>query len=353
MSVVGVPLTLWFSGVSLVGLSLFLISCVLAAMCITGGYHRLFSHRSYEASASVRFLYLVVGAAAFEGSALEWSNDHRTHHRKVDTGEDPYNIGQGFFHAHMGWLFRQSSPALLEDYPVDLLRDRLVYLQHRYYVYLAIGVGLLLPTIVGGVLGSAWGGFLYGGVLRAVLTQHSTFLINSLSHVFGTRPYTLANSARDNLLMAFLAHGEGYHNFHHRFQTDYRNGFRWYHWDPTKWLIQSFFVLGLVGKLKTISEPVIETTRMQTAQIVLTQKGVSIDRLSGFREKALAAQERWRLVREEYVNFKRSVSFRSRARRVELRTEIKLARIEFRAACRQWYAYARSLRLVNLRYQTI
>lgn len=350
---VGVPVTLLYFGVSLLGVLVFLASCVPAAICITAGYHRLFSHRSYDASAIVRFFYLVIGAAAFEGSALEWARDHRRHHRSVDTDQDPYSIEKGFFFAHMGWLFRQSTPARYEDYPLDLRLDPLVGWQHRYYLPLVVLVGLVLPTIIGHMMGSAWQGFLYGGVLRAVVTQHSTFLINSLSHFAGTRPFSLTNSARDNILMAFLAHGEGYHNFHHRFQTDYRNGYRWYHWDPTKWLIQSLRVLGLVRKLRTVPLPMIETTRMQTVQLVMGQRGIVVDRLSVFREKALAAQERWGLVREEYVNFKKSVSSRSSARRNELRTEIKLARIEFRAACRQWYAYARSLRTQPLSYQTV
>lgn len=347
--VIGVPIALWVWGVTPMALSLFLLSCIPAPICVTAGYHRLLSHRSYEATPLVRFAYLVLGAAAFQGSALEWASDHRKHHREVDTDRDPYSIYRGFFYAHMGWLFRQYVPTELDEYPIDLRRDRLVLWQHRNYMYLAIGVGLILPLAVGSIMGNFLGGLLFGGFVRAVLAQHSTFLINSLSHTMGTRPFSLKASARDNVLMAFLAYGEGYHNFHHRFQTDYRNGFRWYHWDPTKWLIRSMSFVGLTGNLKKVPAPVIETTRMQTAQLVMSAKGIPTERLSTFREKALAAQEQWRTVYTEYLNFKLNVSSRSRARGLELRTELKLARIEFRAACRQWYAYARAVRGLSCR----
>ncbi|MBI3293910.1 MAG: fatty acid desaturase [Deltaproteobacteria bacterium] len=350
-SLVGVPIALAVWGVTPLGLFLFLLSLLPAPLCITAGYHRLFSHRSYQARPALRLYYLVVGAAAFQGSALEWSNDHRVHHREVDSENDPYSINQGFFHAHMGWLFHQFVPLNLSDFPLDLVRDRLVMWQHRYYVPIAIGVGFGVPCLIGALLGNPLGGLLYGGMLRVVLNQHSTFLINSLSHSMGSRPFCLENSARDNLLMAFLAWGEGYHNFHHRFQSDYRNGFRWYHWDPTKWLIRSLSLIGLAGNLKRVPEVVIETTKIETAQAAMAARGIATDRLSTMREKALAAQVQWRTVYAEYLAFKKSVSSRSRARRLELRTEIKLARIEFRAACRQWWAYARSLR--GIRVQSI
>lgn len=343
-----VPIALWQWGITAAGMALFVLSIIIAPLCITAGYHRLFSHRSYEASALVRFFYLLFGSAAFQGSVLEWSSDHRSHHRAVDTDGDPYNIRRGFFFAHMGWLFRQVPS---ERFPLDLWNDPLARWQHQLYVPLAIGMGLILPFGLGTLFGNAWGGFIYGGLLRVVIGQHCTFLINSLSHTLGSRPFNLRNSARDNLLMAFLAYGEGYHNFHHRFQTDYRNGFRWYHWDPTKWLIQAFSFVGLAGNLKRVPHVVIETTRLQTAQQALADKGIVAERLSSIRQRAMDAQNKWRTVYAEYRAFRKSVTERSRVRKVELRTELKLARIEFKSACRQWYAYARAARVIRL--QTI
>lgn len=348
-TIVLVPIALWQWGVTTRWLLLFLASVAIAPLCVTAGYHRLFCHRSYEARGIIKFFYLLFGSAAFQGSALEWSTDHRNHHLEVDTEEDPYNIRQGFFYAHMGWLFRQDRNRYAV--PIDLSNDRLVAWQDRYYVLLAFGVGLILPTLVGAWIGNAWGGLIYGGFLRVVIGQHCTFLINSLSHTLGTRPFNVKNSARDNLVMAFLAYGEGYHNFHHRFQTDYRNGFRWYHWDPTKWLIRTFSFLGLAGNLKKVPTIIIEATRLETAQQILSDKGLPTDRLSTFRLKALEAQKKWRVVYAEYLEFKKNVSERSRARSLELRTELKLARIEFKSACRQWYAYAKTVRTKRL--QTI
>ena len=225
-------------------------------MSITAGYHRLISHRAYKASALVKFLYLCFGAATFENSALKWCSDHRVHHRHVDESEDPYNINKGFFWAHIGWIFFKEKDAQIE-YPKDLINDKLVMWQHKYYLLIAILFGFGLPTLIGYFLGSALGGFAIAGLLRIVFVHHCTFFINSLCHLVGTRPYTDTNTARDSYIMAFFSYGEGYHNYHHYFPSDYRNGIRWYHFDPTKWLIKTLSIVGLTKDLKKVPEKII------------------------------------------------------------------------------------------------
>ena len=192
---------------------------ILTGLSITGGYHRLFSHRSYKAHGIVRFFYLVFGAAAFENSALKWAVDHRLHHSQVDRPKDPYSIQKGFFYAHMGWICEKSE---YSKFPKDLLNDPLVIWQDKYYLPLSIGVGIILPTLIGYFYGSPVGGLAIIGFFRLVCVHHFTFFINSLAHKVGRQPYSLDNSAKDNLFMAFLSYGEGYHNFHHKFQQDYR-----------------------------------------------------------------------------------------------------------------------------------
>jgi len=229
----------------------------LTGMSITAGYHRLFSHRTYKAHFLLRLFYLLFGAAAFQNSALKWSHDHRIHHNHVDEELDPYNINRGFFWAHMGWIFFKEEDSQ-KKYPKDLLQDSLVVWQHKYYFPIAIFMGLILPTLIGGLFGSFLGGFALSGLFRVVFVHHCTFFINSLCHVLGSRPYTDENTARDSFILAFFTYGEGYHNYHHYFPTDYRNGIRWYQYDPTKWLIKFTELTGFAFDLKKYPERVIK-----------------------------------------------------------------------------------------------
>lgn len=230
-------------------------------MAITGGYHRLISHKAYKASGFVKFLYLLFGAASFQNSALKWCSDHRVHHRHVDHEKDPYNINKGFFYAHMGWIFYKEQNTETAHYPKDLLNDKLVMWQHRNYLWLAVVMGFVVPTVIGYFLGSALGGLALAGFARVVFVHHCTFFINSLCHIVGTRPYTDTNTARDSYVMALFSYGEGYHNYHHYFPSDYRNGIRWYHFDPTKWMIKVLSFVGLVRDLKKVPEKLILQAR--------------------------------------------------------------------------------------------
>lgn len=225
-------------------------------MSITGGYHRLYAHRAYDAHWSVKLFYLVFGAMALQNSALVWCSGHRTHHRYVDdTERDPYSARRGFWFSHIGWMLREW-PSGREDFSNvrDLQRDPLARLQHRFYVPLALATNLGFPLAAGFAIGEPLGVLLLGGVLRLVVSHHVTFFINSLAHMWGKQPYTDSNTARDNPLLAFLTYGEGYHNFHHIFAHDYRNGVRWWHWDPTKWLVAALHKVGLARNLRRVPD---------------------------------------------------------------------------------------------------
>jgi stearoyl-CoA desaturase (delta-9 desaturase) len=242
-----------------------LVAAVLwigTGLSITAGYHRLFAHRSYRASAPVRWLFLVFGAAAFQNSALAWSADHRDHHAHADGPGDPYSITQGFWWAHMGWLFRsREGSAAPEQRLVDLARYRSVVLQHRWYAVLAIVVGLALPVGVCSLWGDPWGGLFVAGALRAVVVLQATFCINSLAHFVGRRTYDRAATARDSMMTALITFGEGFHSFHHRFQADYRNGVRWWHYDPGKWLIWACEQVRLVSAVRRTARAAITAAR--------------------------------------------------------------------------------------------
>lgn len=254
-------LTVGYSPVSWVWFALFLVA---SGLSITAGYHRLWAHRTYEAHWTVRLFFMLFGAMAIQNTILVWSAGHRPHHRFVDDeGADPYAARRGLWYSHIGWMLRQY-PAAVPDfgYVKDLQRDPIVAFQHRHYVPIVLCMNIALPALVGWLSGDLWGTVLLAGLLRLVVNHHVTFFINSLAHYWGSQPYEDSNTARDNPVLAFLTYGEGYHNFHHLFAHDYRNGIRWWQWDPTKWLIRALSWVGLASRLRTTPGVDIERARL-------------------------------------------------------------------------------------------
>ena len=229
-------------------------------LAITAGYHRLFSHKSYQGNAVLRSFMLLFGAASVQNSALKWSADHRRHHAATDGDDDPYNIKYGFWWAHVGWVLF-GKPREHGEMVRDLESDPLVRLQHQYYVPLAILMSTVVPAAIGCAWGDPIGALLVAGFLRLALQLHATFSINSIAHLLGTQPYSTSHSGRDSALTALITFGEGYHNFHHSFGSDYRNGIRWYHFDPTKWLVWSASKVGMTWNLKRVADKNIERAR--------------------------------------------------------------------------------------------
>ncbi|MFU8806227.1 MAG: fatty acid desaturase [Bradymonadaceae bacterium] len=250
LAAIVLPLFIWHHGVHWAEPVAMLSLWLLTGLGITAGYHRMFSHRAWWAPAPIRALLLVLGGAAWQNSVISWSAAHRYHHRDVDTDQDPYDITKGFWHAHMLWVI--VAGARHEDYDSapDLAKDPLCVWQHRYYTAISIAFNLGVPLLLGLLTGRVVGMLIWAGLLRVVLVHHMTFFINSLAHMWGKQTWTENHSARDNGILAFFTFGEGYHNFHHTFPGDYRNGFRWYHFDPTKWLIWSLARVGLATDLK-------------------------------------------------------------------------------------------------------
>jgi stearoyl-CoA desaturase (delta-9 desaturase) len=237
----------YFFGVTTAEMALAFAYYAVSGMSITVGYHRLIAHRSFRCRRSLRALLLITGSSAWQGSALEWATEHVRHHANIDTESDPYNIKKGFWHAHVGWLFRKRDVGL-EDAPAFLVSDPLIVLQHRYYVPLAVVTSFVIPFALAGI-----GGLFLAGVVRLVAVHHSTWLINSWAHTGRRRPYNPLISAVDNWFLAFFTFGEGFHNYHHAFPGDYRNGVAKLAWDPSKWVIWLFSRTGLAWGLRRIS----------------------------------------------------------------------------------------------------
>jgi len=248
---IGVPLFAYFHDYTALDWVLLVLLYIMTGMGITVGYHRMISHRSFECRPWVKVCLLIVGGWALQNSALRWCADHIRHHARTDSDEDPYNAALGFWHSHCGWLFIET-PYRVDKYESRLRKDPLIMWQHRYYVPIVLS-GLLVPQVAGWLNGGWVGGlgcFLLAGMLRTVLVLNSTFTINSLCHLWGDQPHGVQDSSRDNWLISFVSFGEGYHNYHHTFSRDYRNGPKWYNFDPSKWLIYTLSFMGLAYNLQ-------------------------------------------------------------------------------------------------------
>lgn len=348
-ALIAVPAYIINYGLDWFQIALFFAFYYGCGMSITLGYHRLFSHLAFKAKLPVRLGVLAFGAAAFEGSVLDWVSDHRRHHKHVDHEEDPYNINKGFIWAHLGWLVKKLDPKPPMDNVNDLKRDKLVMFQHRYWPLIGVLVGLGLPALLGyfwnGGAG-ALGGFLLAGLARIVLVQHCTFFINSLCHTLGRRPYSSETSARDSAIMAVLTFGEGYHNYHHHFQHDYRNGVKPWQVDPTKWAIWVFSKFGLTSNLRRIAPE-----RIQLAEIAEKEKQFQKrleTRSDSFceatqhlfdkaQEGLQQAAQAWEQRSKDYMKASRETMEASKERLTELKKELEVAAGNLRDAINNWH----------------
>jgi len=238
----------------------------ITGLGITAGYHRLFAHKAYEACDFVKVLLLLMGAGAFEGSCRWWARDHRAHHRYVDTPKDPYAFTNGFWYAHIGWmLVKQDKDKIGKPTDVDdLYEDPWIQWQHRNYLPIALFCAFIFPTLVAGIFWNDYaGGYFFAGVLRLVFVHHSTFFVNSLAHYSGNSTYSDQHTAKNSVITALVTVGEGYHNFHHEFPSDYRNGVKWYQYDPTKVFIRVLSYFGLTYNLKKFPDNEIQKGALQ------------------------------------------------------------------------------------------
>jgi stearoyl-CoA desaturase (delta-9 desaturase) len=320
-------------------------------MSITAGYHRLWAHKAYEAHFLLRAFYFVFGTMALQNSAFVWCSGHRRHHLNVDDNEkDPYSSGRGFWFSNIGWMLRdyKSGAVDLSNIP-DLKRDKMLAFQHKYYALLALGANFGLPALVGWALGDIWGALLLTGVARLVLSHHFTFFINSLAHMWGSRPYTEENTARDNAVLALVTFGEGYHNFHHIFAHDYRNGVRWWQWDPTKWLISSCSYIGLASRLKrtpafqiqrALLAVQLSRAQQKLAQLPDAHRGPTHieqlrNKIAQEYDALAAAVADWTHVKEQWLEEKKRAviehwehtSFQTRLREIEQRLKMQRRRL--------------------------
>lgn len=338
IGIVGTALYTWKYGFELWMPILCVAMFTVVGLSVCAGYHRFFSHKSYECNPAVQALYAFFGAMAAQNSILCWASDHRVHHHYVDRDWDPYNIRRGFWWAHFFWIFYKAPDGTTRDNVADLKKNPVVMWQYRWNKFLVLLGVFGIPLAVGALFGRPIAGLLWGGFLRITLTHHSTFLVNSMAHSVGKPNFAAEVSARDNWVLALVTFGEGYHSFHHKFPADFRNGVRWYHWDPAKWLIWALRSLGLATKLRSTAAPMVEQARMHAAVQKLEHKLETVPTNLGdeIRARIVRAKESvehavalWKQHTEERASGA-SKSWRDTRRKCQER--LRQARVEWREA---------------------
>jgi stearoyl-CoA desaturase (delta-9 desaturase) len=345
MSVVGIAL---YASVLPWSWKTFALSWLWFACCgvsITGGYHRLFAHRSYRAHGGLKLFYLLFGAAGFQSSALNWSTDHRHHHGQTDTPEDPYTVKGGFWWAHIGWLLTHREKPRNFSNVGDLAADPLIMFQHRHCEMLGLLVGLLLPMAIASIWGDALGGLFFAGFVRLLVQYHATFSVNSVAHTIGTQPYSDANSSRDSVITAIITLGEGYHNFHHTFPGDYRNGVRAYQFDPTKWLVYALSWARITWDLRrvpreTILKAMLDMDLRSRLEWLRATHFSPIweQRLQMARDQLEILLETWTECGRRYTEARARLGSHAQAELKHLKAEVQMAKRRFKRAYRQWRA---------------
>lgn len=282
---VSVPVYLSFGLPSLGVVISTLVLMILTGISITAGYHRFYAHKAYSTNLFVESILLFFASMSFMGSVFEWAADHRIHHRFVDSDRDPYNIKKGFWHAHMLWIFKKR-PKFDRSAIPDLTSRKILRFQHKYRLPLYIITNSLAFLFLGWLVQDFIGILVFAIGLRLFLVHHATWFINSAAHTWGSPTYSKELSAMDNFFLALVTFGEGYHNYHHVFASDYRNGIRWYHFDPTKWLIFSLSKLGLAKNLVSVDKYISQR------KIVQEDKSIFLEALKDCRSEKKALLEK-------------------------------------------------------------
>jgi stearoyl-CoA desaturase (delta-9 desaturase) len=256
-------------------LFLFFLFWLITGFGVSSGYHRLFTHRSYKAHDAVQIMLAIWGAMAGQGGVISWAALHRRHHELSDQPGDPHSPNlqgdnwrdrlRGLIHSHFTWMYKHEYPSVVHYVP-DLIKNKNLVKVDRYY-YLWAVLGLVLPTLLGGLyhrsLEGALAGLLWGGAVRLFWGGHTIWSINSFLHRFGTRRFETEEHSHNFGLAALLTFGESWHNNHHGFPGSASFGLEWYRLDPGYWFIQLLEALHLVWDVKVPSPEKIQMRELK------------------------------------------------------------------------------------------
>ena len=254
----------------------------LRIFAIGAGYHRYFSHRAYETSRAFQFVLAALAQSTSQKSVLWWAANHRDHHLHSDTERDVHSPRQmGFVYSHLGWIFSRGQETMNVNRIADFAKYPELMWLHRYEQLPAF----VLAVICFGIAG--WPGLIVGFFWSTVAVYHGTFCINSLAHLVGKRRYVTGDDSRNNWLLAIITMGEGWHNNHHAYQSSARQGFRWWEYDPTFYLLKLLERLGLVWNLKRPTDEVLQNQHKLGTRVI--SRAASLVAESYYPERIAAA----------------------------------------------------------------
>jgi len=260
---------LWQRAVNWTDIALLIAFNVLAGLGVTVGYHRMLTHRSFQPHPVVKFIFLVLGSMALEGPALEWAATHIKHHANSDREGDPHSPVEGFWHAHMGWMFNRSF-ADPNVYCRNLVKDPIVVFVSHTFIFWVI-LSLAIPFAIGG-----WTGLLWGGLVRIFFTHHITWSVNSVCHTFGKREFETRDQSRNEWIVGLLGLGEGWHNNHHAFPRSAFHGLHWWQFDLSGYVIWTLERVGLVRDVYRVT-PAMRTRYASKKKEVETEVPILVD----------------------------------------------------------------------------
>jgi stearoyl-CoA desaturase (Delta-9 desaturase) len=235
----------------------------LRIFAIGAGYHRYFSHRAYETSRGFQFVLAVLAQSTSQKSVLWWAANHRDHHLHSDTELDVHSPRHtGFIYSHVGWIFSRGQETMNVNRIADFAKYPELMWLHRYEQLPAFVLAVLCLAVAGSP------GLIVGFFWSTVAVYHGTFCINSLAHLVGKRRYVTGDDSRNNWLLAIITMGEGWHNNHHAYQSSARQGFRWWEYDPTFYLLTLLQRLGLVWNLKLPTAEVMQNQHRLGSRVV-------------------------------------------------------------------------------------
>jgi stearoyl-CoA desaturase (delta-9 desaturase) len=255
----------WGGTVTIRDLSILAMMYMVAGFGVTVGFHRLLSHRSFEATRWVRATLAVCGSMSVQGAVIHWVADHRQHHQFSDHDGDPHSphvsgsrgwrrVARGIWFAHIGWMLNRTQRAAARRYAPDLRADPLIVMIDRLF-YVWVLIGLFIPFVAGlalsgGALGAGLSGIFWGGPVRIFLFHHATWSVNSICHLYGSRPFDTKDESRNNWVVAIIALGEGWHHNHHAFPTSAKHGLLGRQPDPSFAVIRGLERVGLAADLR-------------------------------------------------------------------------------------------------------
>jgi stearoyl-CoA desaturase (Delta-9 desaturase) len=280
---------LWGSGVTWLDVGILAVMYVAVGFGVTIGFHRMLTHRAFDAKPWVRATFAILGSMSVQGAVIHWVADHRRHHAFTDEEGDPHSphlhdadgvrgVLKGLWHSHMGWLFEGQRTSATRFAP-DLKKDPVIRWVDKNFPLWAL-LGLAIPFVLGFALsgGSLFAGFtafVWAGLVRVFLLHHATWSVNSICHMYGSKPFAIEDESRDNWMVAMVSLGEGWHHSHHAFPTSARHCLRRFQPDPSYWVIRTLEKLGLVWNVKRPKDEQIAAKRIGAVSPVVRERQVA------------------------------------------------------------------------------